>query len=71
MLRLADTPFQILECLPRGPTEITYCLSSDCGIQHIAYIETVLGQLHGIFVVNHLVLVRISMKVHALRMDAE
>ena len=60
--RAVNPPFQILKCHPHGFVETVP--SSDRGLQHIAYVETVFGQLDGIFVVDQLVLVWFSVGVH-------
>ena len=52
--RRVKTPFQILECQPHG---FVIRITLGGGLQHLAYIETVFGQLHGIFVIDQLVLV--------------
>ena len=52
-------PIQILDCNPHGLVETVHVSSPDRGLQHLAYAETVFGQLHGIFVVNQLVLVEL------------
>lgn len=56
-LRLITTPFQILECNPHGFFVVIRILSLDYGHQHLAHVETVFRQFHGILVVNHFVLV--------------
>ena len=62
--RLINTPSQILECHPHGYIETVRVPSLDDSLQHLANIETVFRQLHGIFVVDQFVLVRSSRRVH-------
>ena len=62
--RLIDTPFQILEYNPHVSVKTVRIPSLDDGLQHLAYVETVFRQLYGIFVVNHLVLIRLLGRVH-------
>ena len=52
-----DTPFQFTERHPYGFFEIIRILSLDNGLQYLAYVETVFRQLHGVLVIDHLVLV--------------
>ena len=61
---LIGTPFQILECCPHRFVKVVLILSLDCGLEHIAHVETVFRQLQRIIVINHLVLVRSSMRVY-------
>ena len=60
------TPFQTLEYTHHGLAGIVRTLSLECDIQGLAYIETVFGQLHGILVVDHLVLVAPPMRIYGL-----
>jgi len=60
--RPINPPFQILKCHPHGLVETVPSL--DRGLQRLAYNETVFGQLHRIFVVDQLVLARLSVSVH-------
>lgn len=53
-----NTPFQIRERHLYGLAEIIRILSFECDLHRLAYVEAVFGQLHGISVVNHLILVR-------------
>ena len=62
--KLINTPFQIFECRPHGFTETVHIPSLHCSLQHLAYIETVFGQLYGISVVDHLVLSGLSTMAH-------
>ena len=62
--KLIDTPFQILECHPRVFDEVFWILPLDYGLQHLAYIETISGQLHGIVIVNHILLLWQSTRIH-------
>ena len=61
---LTNTPSQILERHPHGFVETVRVPSLDYGLQLLTHVETVFRQLHGILVVNHLVLVESSMRVH-------
>ena len=60
--RAVSPPFQILKCHPHGFIETVPSL--DRGLQYITYVETVFGQLDGIFVVDQLILVWFSVGVH-------
>jgi len=64
--RQTNSPFQIPKCHPHGFVETVPIPSMDRGLQHLAHVETVLGQLHRIFVVNQLVLVGLSIKGHRM-----
>ena len=61
--RPINAPFQILECNHHGFVETVRVPFMDGGLQHITYFETVFGQLHGIFIVDQLILVRFSVRV--------
>ena len=52
--RSVDAPFQTSKPRPHRSIEI---VRIGYGLQHPARVETILSQLHGIFVVNHLILV--------------
>lgn len=67
---LIDTPFQILKCRPRGFVEITDILLLDCGLECLEHVETVVRELDGIFVCNHLVLVGGIMRPESPETDA-
>ena len=60
--RPVNAPFQIPECQPHG--FVVRIPSLGYGLQHLAYIRAVFGQLHGIFVINQLVLARLSVRIH-------
>jgi len=60
---VTDVPFRIHQDHPNRSIEITHILPLDCGLQRLAYAETVLRQLHEILV-NSCVLVRPSTRVH-------
>ena len=68
---LIDTPFQILKRRPRRFVEITDILLLDCGLECLEHVETVVRELDGIFVCNHLVLVGGIMRPESPQMDAE
>jgi len=54
--RLVEIPFRILQRRPYRFVETPCVLPLDCDIQHLAYVETGLRYLHGIFVIDHLAL---------------
>ena len=60
--RPVNSPFQIHECHHNGFVETIRIPSLDRGLQHITYVETVFGQLHGISVVDQLVLIMFSVR---------
>ena len=41
-----DVPFQVIECPPRSLTEIIHILRLHPSLQRLAYVETVLRELH-------------------------
>ena len=61
---LINAPSQILERHPHGFVETVHIPSLDYRLQLLTYIEAVFRQLDGIFIVNHLVLVWLSMRDH-------
>jgi hypothetical protein len=62
--RPIDTLFRILKCHPHGSVETVCILPLDCGLQRLTYAETVFRQLHRILVVDLLIIVGPSIRIH-------
>ena len=67
--RLIDAPFQILQRHPHGFVEAIRIPSLDRSLQHLTYVETVFGQLNGVFVISQLVLVVLRVRVRRWAQD--